>query len=104
MKSVDYLIVGAGLTGGVIARLLFDAGREVLTVEVRNHVGGNVYDFDQHSGIKVHAFGPHYFMYNSEEIWDFVNRFSKFYEYEASIKTLVESKIEDWLINLSYFN
>jgi UDP-galactopyranose mutase len=104
MESVDYLIVGSGLTGGVIARLLSDAGREVLVIESRNHLGGNVYDYDHHSGIKVHKYGPHFFRCNSKEIWEFVNRFSKFYKYEACIKTLVDGKIEDWPINQSYLN
>ena len=60
MKSVDYLIVGSGLTGGVIARMLSDVGREVLIVESRNHFGGNVYDYKHPSGVRVHAYGPHY--------------------------------------------
>ena len=104
MESADYLIVGSGLTGGVIARLLSDAGREVLVVESRSHLGGNVYDYDHHSGIKVHAYGPHYFRCNSKEVWEFVNRFSKFYKYEALIKTLIDGKIEDWPINASFLN
>lgn len=102
MKSVDYLIVGSGLTGGVIARMLSDVGREVLIVESRNHFGGNVYDYKHPSGVRVHAYGPHYFRCKSDEIWSFVNRFSEFYDYEARIKTLVDNKIEDWPINRSY--
>jgi UDP-galactopyranose mutase len=78
MESAEYIIVGSGLTGGVIARLLTDAGREVLILEKRNHVGGNVFDYVHHSGIRVQAYGPHYFRCNSVKIWDFVNRFSKF--------------------------
>src|SRR5437764_1485612 len=63
---VDYLIVGAGLTGGTIARALADAGREVLLLERRPHVGGNVHDHVHASGIRVHTYGPHYFRTSSE--------------------------------------
>ena len=104
MESAEYIIVGSGLTGGVIARLLADAGREVLIVEKRNHLGGNIFDYVHHSGIRVQAYGPHYFRCNSVKIWDFVNRFSKFYKYEARVKTFVDGNIEDWPINLSYLN
>jgi len=104
MKSVEYLIVGSGLTGAVIARLLADAGRDILIVEMRNHLGGNIHDYTHPSGIKVHAYGPHYFRCNSEKIWQFVNRFSKFYKYEAKVKTIVDGKLEDWPINQSYLN
>jgi len=79
MKSVEYLIVGSGLTGAVIARLLADAGRDILVVEKRDHLGGNIYDYTHHLGIKIHAYGPHYFRSNSEVVWKFVNRFYKFF-------------------------
>ena len=102
METIDYLIIGSGLTGAVIARKLFDFGREVLILESRKHFGGNVYDYDHSSGVRVHAYGPHYFRTKSDEIWSFVNRFSEFYSYEARIKSLVDNKIEDWPINLSY--
>ena len=55
MNSADYLIVGSGLTGSVIARLLADAGREVLILERRSHLGGNVHDHIHASGIRIHT-------------------------------------------------
>jgi UDP-galactopyranose mutase len=99
---VDYLIVGSGLTGSVIARALADAGRDVLMVERRDHVGGNVHDHKHASGIRIHTYGPHYFRTNSDRIWDFVTRFAKFYKYEASLKTLVDGQYENWPIAASY--
>jgi len=103
MKTVvDYLIVGSGLTGAVIARVLFDAGREVLVLERRNHVGGNVHDHVHPSGIPIHTYGPHYFRTNSEKLWEFANRFAKFYPYEAIVKTFVDGKYENWPIKQSY--
>jgi len=100
--SADYVIVGSGLTGGTIARCLADAGRDVIILERRAHVGGNVHDHKHPSGVRIHTYGPHYFRTGSEEIWDYVNRFAKFYKYEAIVKSLVDGQIENWPIAASY--
>ncbi len=100
--EVDYLIVGSGLTGAVIARKLKDAGREVVILDRRAHLGGNVHDHAHESGIRIHTYGPHYFRTSSDELWRFVNRFSDFYTYEACVKTLVDGQFENWPIAGSY--
>ena len=100
--STDYVIVGSGLTGAVISRLLTDAGRSVVVVDRRTHAGGNVHDHKHSSGIRIHTYGPHYFRTNSDELWSFVNRFSHFDPYEACIKSIVDSKYENWPIAASY--
>ena len=100
--EVDYLIIGSGLTGAVIARTLADAGRDVLVVDRRAHVGGNVHDHLHTSGVRVHTYGPHYFRTTSDEIWQFVNRFSDFYKYEAALKSWVDGRYENWPIAASY--
>lgn len=102
MNSADYLIVGSGLTGSVIARLLADAGREVLILERRSHLGGNVHDHTHDSGIRIHTYGPHYFRTSSDRIWDFVTRFAPFYRYEGFIRSLVDGKLENWPVAGSY--
>jgi UDP-galactopyranose mutase len=102
MRRTDYVIVGSGLTGAVIARLLTDAGRDVVVVDRRSHAGGNVHDHRHSSGIRVHTYGPHYFRTNSEEIWNFVTRFAQFYGYEACLKTFVDGRHENWPIAASY--
>jgi len=99
--EVDYLVVGSGLTGSVIARSVVDAGREVLVLERRAHAGGNVHDHPHPSGIRVHTYGPHYFRTSSDRIWDFVNRFASFEPYEASLQTLVAGQFEPWPPNAS---
>lgn len=101
-SSADYVIVGSGLTGGTIARLLADAGRDVVVLERRSHLGGNVHDHLHPSGVRIHTYGPHYFRTGSEEIWEYVNRFAKFYKYEAVVKSLVDGQIENWPIAASY--
>lgn len=100
--QVDYLVVGSGLTGATIARLLHDAGREVLMVERRAHPGGNVHDHLHPSGIRIHTYGPHYFRTSSTQIWEFVNRFSTFYEYVACLKSYVDNEYENWPVSSSY--
>ena len=101
MKT-EYLIVGSGLTGAVIARTLTDAGAKVLVLDRRSHLGGNVHDHTHSSGIRVHTYGPHYFRTNSDQLWDFVNRFADFYKYEACLKSMVDGRLENWPIAESY--
>jgi UDP-galactopyranose mutase len=100
--NVDYLIVGSGLTGAVIARRLVDAGRDVLLVDRRAHLGGNVHDHAHPSGIRIHTYGPHYFRTSSEALWEFVNRFAEFYKYEPALKSVVDGQYENWPIAASY--
>ena len=87
MLAPDYLIVGSGLTGAVIAQLLREAGFSTLIVDRRSHMGGNVHDHTHASGIVVHTYGPHYFRTVSDDIWAFVNRFTSFYTYESCIQS-----------------
>lgn len=100
--SVDYLIIGSGLTGAVIARSLADAGREVLVVDRRAHAGGNVHDQPHSSGIRIHTYGPHYFRTSSERVWEFANRFTSFYKYEAALLSDVDGRLEQWPIAASF--
>jgi UDP-galactopyranose mutase len=100
--QTDYLIVGSGLTGAVIARAAADAGQSVLVVDRRSHMGGNVHDHAHPSGIRIHTYGPHYFRTNDDKLWAFVNRFARFYKYEASLKSLVDGHMENWPIAGSY--
>lgn len=100
--DAEFLIVGSGLTGSVIARELADAGRSVLVLERRQHAGGNVHDADHESGIRIHSYGPHYFRTNDDDLWSFVSRFDAFYRYEASLKSWVDGRYENWPIAGSY--
>jgi len=102
VSTADYVVVGSGLTGAVIARLLADAGREVLVVDRRSHMGGNVHDATREGGIRVHTYGPHYFRTNSEAVWRFVNRFSDFYRYEAVLASYIDGRYERWPVAAEY--
>ncbi len=101
MKA-DYVIVGSGLTGATIGRMLADAGREVVILDRRNHPGGNVHDHRHQSGVRIHTYGPHYFRTSSEKIWEYATRFAEFFPYIASLKTIVDGNLENWPIAASY--
>ena len=100
--AFEFLIVGSGLTGAVIARTLVDAGRRVLVVDRRSHLGGNVHDHHHPSGIRIHTYGPHYFRTNDDDLWAFVRRFAQFYPYEPSLKSWVDGAFECWPPVASY--
>ena len=100
--KVDYLIVGSGLTGAVIARTLADAGREVVVVDRRSHMGGNVHDHAHCSGIRVHTYGPHYFRTSCDRIWEWATRFGQFYRYEAAVISDVSGELVQWPLSADY--
>lgn len=102
MPHLDFVIVGSGLTGAVLGRFLVDAGKRVLILERRSHLGGNVHDHFHRSGIRIHTYGPHYFRTNDDDLWEFVNRFGTFYKYEPALKSWVDGRYENWPIAESY--
>lgn len=100
--ALDYLVVGSGLTGATLARLLHDAGRRVLVVDRRSHLGGNVHDHIHPSGISIHTYGPHYFRTSSDRIWSFVRRFADFHPYVATVQSRVGDEHVPWPLGASY--
>ena len=95
----DYLIVGAGLFGSIMARQLTDAGYKCLVVEKRNHIGGNCYS-EVIEGIHVSKYGGHIFHTNSDKIWDYVNRFAKFRYYYHIVRVNYKEKIYSFPLNM----
>ena len=86
MPRYDVLVVGAGLTGAVIAeRLAAERGLRVLVVDRRDHIGGNVFDEHDAHGIRVHRYGPHLFHTNAERVWRYLSRFTAWHPYEHRV-------------------
>lgn len=104
MITADYLIVGSGLTGATLARLLTDEGREVVVLDRRSHLGGNVHDEVHSSGIRIQKYGPHFFRTNSPHLWSFIQRFSDFYPFEARVLTQVDGRLEAWPVTEKYLH
>lgn len=101
----DYLIVGAGFAGCVLAeRLASKAGKKVLIVEKRNHVGGNAYDFYNNDGILIHKYGPHIFHTNSREVYDYLGQFTPWRPYEHRVLASVDGQLLPIPINLTTIN
>ncbi|MBD2214050.1 UDP-galactopyranose mutase [Nostoc linckia FACHB-104] len=101
----DYLIVGAGFSGSVIAeRLANQSGKKVLVVDKRNHIGGNAYDhYDEH-GVLVHKYGPHIFHTNSREVFEYLSRFTQWRSYEHRVLASVDGQLVPIPINLDTIN
>lgn len=102
--NCDYLIVGAGITGISIARVIADAGKKVMVIDRRNHIGGNCHDeYDEH-GILVHKYGPHIFHTNHKEVWDFLSRFTEWRHYQHRVRVYVEGRLLPFPINVDTIN
>ncbi len=73
----DFLIVGAGFAGSVLAERMASAGKRVLIIDKRNHIAGNAYDYYNEDGILIHKYGPHIFHTNSIDVFDYLSRFTE---------------------------
>lgn len=102
MIKADFVIVGSGLTGSTIARILSDYQQDVIILERKDHIGGNVFDYKHESGAMIHKYGPHYFRCGSEKIWNFVNRFSEFYNWSSVLMSKVNGEYLNWPVQQSY--
>lgn len=98
------IVVGAGLAGSTIARLLADKGENVLIIDKRNHIAGNTYDFSDENNILVQQYGPHIFHTNNEEVWEFLSRFTKWNDYKHKVLANVDGKNVPVPINLDTVN
>ena len=98
----DFLIVGAGLTGTVLARELTDAGKKCLVIDRRDHIAGNCYT-ENVSGINVHKYGAHIFHTDDEQVWNYVGRFARFNNYINSPIAIFHDEIYNLPFNMNTF-
>jgi len=101
----DYVIVGAGFAGCVLAeRLAAGANKKVLILDKRNHIGGNAYDhYDEH-GILVHKYGPHIFHTNSKDVYNYLSNFTEWRNYQHKVLASVDGQMFPIPINLNTIN
>lgn len=81
----DAIIVGAGTAGCVAARQLAEQGKKVLIIEKKNHIAGNCYDVKDEYGVLIHVYGPHIFHTSREKVYEFLSRFTKWYEFRHEV-------------------
>jgi UDP-galactopyranose mutase len=100
----DYLIVGAGFSGAVLAeRLASQLGKTCLVVERRAHIGGNAFDHKDAAGVLLHDYGPHYFRTNSERIVAYLSQFTAWHPVEYKILSWTDGRFWQFPINLNTF-
>ena len=99
----DYLIVGAGLYGAVMAHELTKKGKKCLVIDRRDHIAGNIYT-ENVSGINVHKYGAHIFHTSDKEVWDYVNRFAEFNNYINSPIAVYQDELYNLPFNMNTFS
>jgi UDP-galactopyranose mutase len=105
IEVFDYLIVGAGFAGSVLAeRLASQAGQRVLLLDRRPHFGGNAYDHHDDAGVLVHKYGPHIFHTNSERVFEYLSQFTRWRPYEHRVLASVDGQLLPIPINLDTVN
>ena len=101
----DYLVVGAGFAGSVLAeRLASGSGKKVLVIDRRPHIAGNAYDLHDDAGVLIHQYGPHIFHTNSDEIVRYLSRFTNWRTYEHKVLASVDQKLVPIPINRNTIN
>lgn len=99
----DYLIVGAGFFGSVFAYQAKNAGKKVLVIDKRDHIGGNCYS-ENREGINVHVYGAHIFHTSKRKVWDFINQFCEFNNYINSPVAVYKDELYNLPFNMNTFS
>jgi UDP-galactopyranose mutase len=101
--ATDFLIIGAGFSGLVIAERLASAGWKCTVADRRDHIGGNAHDRTDQAGVLIHPYGPHYFRTNSPRVVDYLSRFTAWHEVAYTIKSHTRGRDWSFPINLNTF-
>lgn len=101
--NCDYLIVGAGFSGLVMAEQLSSAGAKCVVIERRSHLGGNCYDTPDSHGLLYHYYGPHYFRTNSQIVSQYLSRFTEWREVTYRVRAMARGKLWSFPINLNTY-
>src|SRR5437762_14230656 len=101
----DYLIVGAGFAGSVLAeRLANGLNKKVLICDKRAHIGGNAFDHYNDDGVLIHKYGPHIFHTNSADVFSYLSQFTQWRQYQHRVLASVDGQLVPIPINLDTIN
>lgn len=103
MKA-DILIIGAGISGAVLAERYAAIGKKVHILEKRDHIAGNCYDYIDENGILVSKYGAHLFHTKDKDVWKYVNRFADWYEWEHKVLAKVDDQLVPIPVNITTVN
>lgn len=102
MSEYDAIVVGAGISGAVMAeRMASQLGWRVLVLEQRDHIGGNCYDALDANGIRIHRYGPHLFHTDNREVWDYLSQFTEWTPYEHRVLSHIDGQLVPIPFNLT---
>lgn len=104
MKNFDILIIGAGISGAVLAERYASIGKQVLIIEKRDHIAGNCFDYFDENGILTSKYGAHLFHTNDKGVWDYVNQFSDWYTWEHKVIAKVDDHLVPIPVNITTVN
>lgn len=105
VKDYKYIVAGAGIFGAIVAERLASRGENVLVVEKRDHIAGNIYSYtDEETGIEVHKYGSHIFHTELDEVWDYITKFTEFNNYTHTVNTRYNGELYPMPINLDTIN
>jgi UDP-galactopyranose mutase len=101
----DYLIVGAGLSGSVLAeRLATVNNKKILVIDKRDHIGGNCYDYIDENGILINKYGAHLFHTNKVDVWDYIQKFSNWVRWDHKVQSYVDNQFVPVPVNINTIN
>ena len=102
---MNFLVVGAGFSGAVVARELAEQNHKVKVIDQRSHIAGNCYtQRDDNTQVMEHVYGPHIFHTDNEEVWEYINQHGCFKPYINRVKTTYQNKVYSLPINLHTIN
>jgi UDP-galactopyranose mutase len=105
IENYDYLIVGCGLSGCVLAeRITNILKKKVLIIDKRDHIGGNCYDYIHESGIRINKYGAHIFHTNNEKVWEYIQKFAEWKRYEHKVLSYVDNIYVPIPVNITTIN
>lgn len=104
MMQADIVIIGAGISGAVLAERYANLGKKVLVLEKRDHIAGNCYDYIDKNGILCSKYGAHLFHTNFEDVWEYVNRFADWYKWEHKVIARVDGQLVPIPVNITTVN